>query len=182
MGKQRWITEAPFDAARRRGERAPCGRPLCRWCGGAVEPPRRAWCGPDCVNEYLLRKDPRFLRRRVRERDKGVCALCGLDTRTLSLKRQTAAFKARGRPARMSQARWAASISAFKRTWRKRMRELGFDPDRSFWEADHIVPVCEGGGACGLENLRTLCVPCHREATRSLNRNRSRKRRRKKPN
>ena len=29
------------------------------------------------------------------------------------------------------------------------------------WHADHIVPVYKGGGLCQLENLRTLCVPCH---------------------
>lgn len=36
------------------------------------------------------------------------------------------------------------------------------------WEADHIVPVVEGGGECGLENYRTLCLPCHRIATAAL--------------
>jgi hypothetical protein len=30
------------------------------------------------------------------------------------------------------------------------------------WHADHILPVYLGGGLCQLENLRTLCVPCHR--------------------
>lgn len=29
------------------------------------------------------------------------------------------------------------------------------------WHADHIRPVYKGGGLCHLENLRTLCVPCH---------------------
>lgn len=38
------------------------------------------------------------------------------------------------------------------------------------WEMDHIVPVVEGGGSCGLENLRTLCVPCHRAVTAELKR------------
>lgn len=31
------------------------------------------------------------------------------------------------------------------------------------WEADHILPVFMGGGACGLENLQTLCKDCHKE-------------------
>ena len=29
------------------------------------------------------------------------------------------------------------------------------------WQADHVVPVWQGGGACGLENLQTLCARCH---------------------
>jgi 5-methylcytosine-specific restriction endonuclease McrA len=36
------------------------------------------------------------------------------------------------------------------------------------WEADHIIPVAEGGGCCGLENLRTLCGECHKGATAAL--------------
>lgn len=36
------------------------------------------------------------------------------------------------------------------------------------WEADHIVPVVEGGGGCGLEGYRTLCRPCHVQVTREL--------------
>ena len=32
------------------------------------------------------------------------------------------------------------------------------------------MPVAEGGGLCGLSNLRTLCTPCHRSATRALRR------------
>ncbi len=30
------------------------------------------------------------------------------------------------------------------------------------WEVDHVVPVVEGGGECGLDNLRTLCRPARR--------------------
>ena len=35
------------------------------------------------------------------------------------------------------------------------------------WQADHIIPVYRGGGLCGLENLRTLCTPCHQDVTRA---------------
>jgi 5-methylcytosine-specific restriction endonuclease McrA len=38
----------------------------------------------------------------------------------------------------------------------------------TFWDADHIKEVCRGGGLCGLENLQTLCVLCHRKKTREL--------------
>ena len=33
------------------------------------------------------------------------------------------------------------------------------------WHADHVVPVARGGGQCGLENVRTLCVLCHCHVT-----------------
>jgi 5-methylcytosine-specific restriction endonuclease McrA len=39
---------------------------------------------------------------------------------------------------------------------------------RSLWDADHILPVTEGGGECDLDNIRTLCLRCHREATKRL--------------
>jgi 5-methylcytosine-specific restriction enzyme A len=38
---------------------------------------------------------------------------------------------------------------------------------KSWWEADHITPVVEGGDS-GLENIRTLCRPCHRSVTSAL--------------
>jgi 5-methylcytosine-specific restriction endonuclease McrA len=36
---------------------------------------------------------------------------------------------------------------------------------RPRWEADHIVPVADGGGECGLDNYRLLCRPCHVRVT-----------------
>jgi hypothetical protein len=39
---------------------------------------------------------------------------------------------------------------------------------RPTWEADHIVPVCKGGGLCGIEGYRTLCLPCHKKNTAKL--------------
>lgn len=38
----------------------------------------------------------------------------------------------------------------------------------SLFDMDHRVPVIEGGGACGLENLRTLCRTCHLTMTAQL--------------
>jgi 5-methylcytosine-specific restriction protein A len=39
------------------------------------------------------------------------------------------------------------------------------------WEADHIVPVVEGGDS-NLENIRTLCIKCHRRETAELRKRR----------
>lgn len=36
------------------------------------------------------------------------------------------------------------------------------------WEADHIIPVSEGGSCCGLENMQTLCISCHKLDTKEL--------------
>jgi len=39
----------------------------------------------------------------------------------------------------------------------------------SWWQADHIVPIAEGGPN-ELSNLRTLCIRCHQAETRKLRR------------
>lgn len=38
------------------------------------------------------------------------------------------------------------------------------------WQCDHARPVVEGGGECGLDNLRVLCTACHRRETAELRR------------
>jgi 5-methylcytosine-specific restriction endonuclease McrA len=35
----------------------------------------------------------------------------------------------------------------------------------TFWDMDHRKPIWNGGSN-EISNLRTLCIPCHREATR----------------
>jgi 5-methylcytosine-specific restriction endonuclease McrA len=43
---------------------------------------------------------------------------------------------------------------------------LSYDPTGETLQADHIVSR-EAGGPDTLENLRTLCLPCHRARTRA---------------
>jgi 5-methylcytosine-specific restriction protein A len=45
-----------------------------------------------------------------------------------------------------------------------------------WWDADHIVPVIEGGGECGIDNFRTLCIPCHKAETAALRKRMARRR------
>src|ERR1700683_5743827 len=78
-------------------ERGPAGRPLCRWCRYEVPKGRRTFCSEACVHEWKLRTDPGYLRERVFERDKGVCASCGLDTVALRLHFLKLDYKARHR-------------------------------------------------------------------------------------
>jgi 5-methylcytosine-specific restriction endonuclease McrA len=126
------------------------GRPLCRWCELEIlAKRRRTFCSDYCVHQHRLRTDPGYLRNQVFARDLGHCALCRADT--------------------------VAIYNALKRSRGKaRMAGLSFygmktiTSRRSLWDADHILPVAEGGGQCDLDNLRTLCVPCHREVTAQL--------------
>lgn len=155
VGKQRYLTEAPYDKVRAEYKRKHKKTlKMCRWCGTTKLPPRkRCWCSTTCVNEFLIRRSGSFARALVRKRDKGVCAICGLDTYKL----RRGLYKKHAQRSKM----WGRSNLKL----RKAIRALGFQYSRSFWEMDHIKAVHEGGGCCGLENLRTLCVPCHKQVT-----------------
>ena len=128
----------------------PNGLPLCRWCELEIlAKRRRTFCSDYCVHQHRLRTDPGYLRDQVFARDRGVCSLCEADTVAI----YAALKRARG------NAR-AAGLSLYG------MRTI--TSRRSLWDADHILPVAEGGGQCDLGNLRTLCLPCHREVTAQL--------------
>lgn len=126
------------------------GRPLCRWCRLEIlAPRRRTFCSSYCVHQWKLRSDPGYLREQVFLRDRGICTLCQTDT---LMEYQ-----------RLKKSRGANRIQLLE-LWGMR----SVTSRRSLWDADHILPVAEGGGECDLENLRTLCLPCHREATADL--------------
>jgi 5-methylcytosine-specific restriction enzyme A len=109
------------------------GRGACLWCDGDIaDKMRSTFCKKACAEEFYIRSRPNRARLRVFERDKGICAVCG--------------------------------INVFAGTERRpRARGTG-----DLWQADHINPVIEGGGECGLDNLRTLCTKCHLVATNEL--------------
>jgi hypothetical protein len=121
-------------------------------------------------------------RRLVAERDGGVCAMCGTDTEKLRTEYRNALFAAcwgDRPPSFVPRAGTVESIVKGQPDAPK--RPAGFpSPDRSWWEADHIVPVVEGGGECDLSNFRTLCCPCHKKVTAELARRRAKQRRQQK--
>ena len=62
--------------------KGPDGRNLCRWCHLQVPTRKKqqVWCGQECVGEHALAKGSSGpIRIAVLDRDKGVCAACGLD-------------------------------------------------------------------------------------------------------
>lgn len=92
-----------------------------------------------------------YARRKVYERDHGVCALCGCD-----------ADKA-------SRILWWLSCQRGNLDARDAHNLLGlaWGMPGSPWEADHIVPLAEGGSN-DLSNYRTLCRSCHKGETKAL--------------
>jgi 5-methylcytosine-specific restriction endonuclease McrA len=95
-----------------------------------------------------MRTDASYLRQLVLKRDKGICHLCRVNTLSAFLRLK----KARGKSRAEMLVFWG-------------LKKLN---RRSLWDADHILPVAEGGGECDLRNLRTLCLRCHRLATAEL--------------
>jgi 5-methylcytosine-specific restriction endonuclease McrA len=127
----------------------------CRWCNGSVKPPKKTMCSPECVHEILIRTNTNYLRTCVYKRDKGICAICKIDTKEIAKNALLLVGEAKENFLK------SYSISLKRKIW---MKKHG----GGLWDADHIVPVKDGGGLCGLDNLRTLCIKCHKSITSSF--------------
>lgn len=147
----------------------------CRGCGKPVPPGRRSWCSEECIERMKVANWPGHARMRVFERDKGVCSSCGADCD--AIERRVQAFVAM-KQGEQSHVWWLRKGRLEK--WFRRLG-LGGNVYKSLWEMDHRTPVVEGGGGCTLENLRTLCRPCHKRETRALAARRAEARRRATP-
>ncbi len=131
------------------------GNKLCRWCNKSVYPPRKTMCSQECVHELKLRISGRYIRDCVYKRDKGICSICNLDTKDIAKKALLLFNEDRNNFLKEN------NISLKRKIWSKKY-------GGGLWDADHIVPVKEGGGLCGLDNLRTLCISCHKKVTKEL--------------
>ena len=144
----------------------------CAFCGKPRPPRNSRYCSAACSDEVAIRTSPSFARYKVRERDAEICATCGRDCAALEAElrrlgiRSAYTYRHGGTPFLM---RNAVAI-------RELLAAAGFRR-RHLWEVDHVLSVVEGGGLCGLENLRTLCIPCHLAATRELAARRAEERR-----
>lgn len=132
-----------------RGQKTPDGTARCGLCGEAVPKGRRSWCGDGCVDRFMIQHQS-FARSRVFARDAGVCASCGWDCKEPMIGPMAPPYRSlRG--------------LGIKHEVRDLRANQWFRP----WDADHIVPIVEGGPHA-IENLRTLCRPCHLAETRAL--------------
>lgn len=132
---------------------------MCRWCGGSVLPPRRTMCSPECVHELMIRRSGRYIRDCTYKRDKGICKLCNKDTRKLA--KTLLQYRANNMMKEYNDLLKEEKITKSRKIWKRKH-------GGGLWDADHIIPVKEGGGQCGLENIRTLCIKCHKMETKKL--------------
>jgi 5-methylcytosine-specific restriction enzyme A len=140
------------------------GTRLCRWDQKPVAPGRRSYCSKQCQIEVDIRTNAAILRGHIRRRDRGICAQCACDTKRIE---RVISFAAESFNDLM-RGRW----QAVRYGWQRQAIEslfisLGFNRDGAMWEADHIVEVSAGGDS-NLENIQTLCVPCHKAKTKKM--------------
>lgn len=155
----------------------------CFWCGTEELPPgRRSWCSQKCVDAYLMVSSSDHIRKKVFERDKGICALCGCDSRkeyaawceqkaeiTRLFRRLIGNYKCPMTGKWQYISEYGKEATAFKKYLHEKYAPGNWTSGRrSAWDADHIIPVAEGGGECDLSNYRTLCHPCHKQVTADL--------------
>lgn len=130
------------------------GYTACRWCKGDVIPPKRTMCSEKCRHEISIRINSSYMRRCVYQRDNGICAICDIDTKHIAKTALSLDYDDR------IQYLAEHKISPKRKVHK---RKLG----GGLWDADHIITVKDGGGECGLDNLRTLCIKCHKLITKT---------------
>lgn len=157
-------------------EYGPNGFRLCRLCKTETTYKRATLCSEACRTKWAVMTSPGYARSLVYQRDKGVCALCGLDTDMLlkMIKASKREFYAQPSWPRWDQAPRGSFVRRNGYNTHPLLDKAG--RTGSLWDADHIVPVVEGGGECDLDNLRTLCVWCHKAETAALAARRARAR------
>ena len=137
------------------------GRGRCRWCWGDVQPPRRTFCSQICVDEFRMETDWKFVRHVVQKRDAGVCVFCGIDTAWLV----NVLLHLRGIEWWNGTVQGDGDGSHSSKRWVVLHRRLlDCATYRDPWEADHIHARADGGRDHP-DNLRTLCIRCHKART-----------------
>jgi 5-methylcytosine-specific restriction endonuclease McrA len=124
----------------------------------------------------MVRAHPAAGRRLVDARDRGLCAGCHVDTEAVAGYADQATREVVGRwnherGLRIHARRWDSAPPELVRMIQVAREEI-LEPygwghlwrRRTFWDADHLVPVADGGPST-LENLQTLCLSCHQAKT-----------------
>jgi HNH endonuclease len=145
------------------------GKRPCRGCGAEIPKGFQTWCSTGCRERGYMALST-WARIAVHKRDAGACALCGLDTD--KCKRIVYALKRADNRADSEHA-----LKTLQGVWGMRTHAYWTSWSGPAWEADHIVPLVEGGSN-EIGNYRTLCVQCHKSETKALAERRALKRKR----
>lgn len=150
---------------------------LCKWCANLVPKGRLYFCSPGCAFEVQIRRDAPFLRARTKERDRGVCAHCGIDTEQLKRILRHALRSLSD----LLNDKWL-NLYYFSRLMQSTFGYEVWSHVEAMcnWQADHVVEVVDGGTPY-LENIQTLCLPCHKRKTKASHKERVVKRRAQNP-
>jgi len=126
------------------------------------------FCSKACVHHHRIRSQPGF-RKCLLTRDKGVCAICHLNAHAIyrSIYQECRKIKS----IELANEKLNALLKdtplhgANIRARKGKRRPVSISSGL-FWHADHIKMVAQGGGLCGLDNFRTLCIKCHKSVTK----------------
>ena len=136
----------------------------CAWCRNAGRQGLK-YCSEACHNEADIRSNGNIAARYVRQRDKGVCTRCGIDTNIIAnvWTRIVCSYNS------ATGLRFGLSDNgrSLRKKWLKQWgpwERRGYS--NHFAEIHHILPVHKGGGCCGIDNLETLCIKCHKAETK----------------
>lgn len=139
----------------------PFGRRICRFCPKEVPVGRWTFCSDECVHEWKIRSNNKYLRSHIYERDLGICASCGVDTRyqKIELENVRRDSKAKLLENWRSDPNYVSLLISMSVTQK--------ESEKSLWHADHVREVADGGGESGLDNYQTLCISCHKKKTKN---------------
>ncbi|CAE8633637.1 unnamed protein product, partial [Polarella glacialis] len=147
------MAKRPLGAAADGDSPAPCS--FCGGDKGHAGDAGAAFCSASCAEKGRVRTNSQFARKLLFGMERGICQVCGLHAQELFERVQ--AMTPPERHQELLRAGFGVSPSLLDRPH-----------EGLFWQADHILPVSEGGGEADLTNLRTLCTPCHAKETRLL--------------
>lgn len=142
----------------------------CRVCDRKVKHPQLYYCHrEECREKVPGDITPRKL---CFMRDKGVCCVCGLDTRALikymALCGDQPAWRRKGSaPKHYREIDWRYRYQDARRAY---LEEFNLSHRvTAVWDMDHVIPVEYWNEDIDelnrLDNLQTLCIPCHRTKT-----------------
>ncbi|OMJ16344.1 DNA annealing helicase and endonuclease ZRANB3 [Smittium culicis] len=151
-----------------RGPRSFC---LCRYCGKETNSSYQTFCDKFCVQEFQYRTRPEEVRTKLLDRDAGICQICSFPAhewyKKISNCNYEQAIKLLDSLESELSPAWRKKTNIIRdfSNWEKNLitgeESCKLLNSGMFWESAHILDVQYGGGGCGLEGYRLLCVPCH---------------------